>query len=86
LSQLVVVKNWERVESIWVGKELELSCQPNIQPLGRYLPNQEGPDNAVVAVAAAAVVVVVVVVVAAAVVVLCSSSSELVEGEHKATH
>jgi hypothetical protein len=81
LSQLVVVKNWERVESIWVGKELELSCQPNIQPLGRYLPNQEGPDNAVVAVA-----VVVVVVVAAAVVVLCSSSSELVEGEHKATH
>jgi hypothetical protein len=86
LSQLVVVKNWERVESIWVGKELELSCQPNIQPLGRYLPNQEGPDNAVVAVAAAAAVVVVVVVVAAAVVVLCSSSSELVEGEHKATH
>jgi hypothetical protein len=85
LSQLVVVKNWERVESIWVGKELELSCQPNIQPLGRYLPNQEGPDNAVVAVAVAAAVAVVVVV-AAAVVVLCSSSSELVEGEHKATH
>ncbi len=69
-----------------MGKELELSCQPNIQPLGRYLPNQEGPDNAVVAVAAAAAAVVVVVVVAAAVVVLCSSSSELVEGEHKATH
>jgi hypothetical protein len=79
LSQLVVVKNWERVESIWVGKELELSCQPNIQPLGRYLPNQEGPDNA-------AAVVVVVVAAAAVVVVLCSSSSELVEGEHKATH
>jgi hypothetical protein len=81
LSQLVVVKNWERVESIWVGKELELSCQPNIQPLGRYLPNQEGPDNAVVVVAAAVVVVA-----AAVVVVLCSSWSELVEGEHKATH
>jgi len=52
-----------------VGKELELSCQLNIQPLSRCLQNREGPDNAVVVAD-----------------VLCSSSSELVEGEHKATH
>jgi hypothetical protein len=32
-----------------VDKELELSCQLNIQPLGRCLPNQV-PDNVVVAV------------------------------------
>ena len=51
-----------------MGKELEPSYQQNIQSLGRYLLNQEEPDN--VAVVAA--------------VVLCSSLSEPVEGEHKA--